>query len=56
LQQLRVNNIIEMDFKHISFEGVDCIKLLLEVFQLSEFVLTVIHFSGYITTGIFFNA
>jgi hypothetical protein len=55
LQQLRINNNIEMDLGHISFEGVDCIKLLLEVFQVSEFVLTVINFSGYITTGIFFN-
>jgi len=55
LQQLRINNIIAMEAGHISFEGVDCIKLFLEVFQLSEFLLTVINFWGYITTGNFFN-
>ena len=55
LQQLRTSNIIEKELGHISLEGVDNIKLFLEMFQLSEFMLTIINFSGYITTGIFFN-
>jgi hypothetical protein len=42
-QQLRGNNIIEKDVGQISVEGVDCIKLLLEMFQLIEYMVTVIN-------------
>jgi len=55
LQQLRIKNIIGKQLGHISFEGVCCVKLFLEAFQLSEFMLTVLNFWGYITTGIFLN-
>jgi len=55
LQQLIINNIIAMETEHISIVGVDCIKLFLEVFQVSAFLLTLIKFSGYITKGDFFN-